>query len=827
MPLGMHKDSLINLVELAAKAEQDEHDKGAGSKQQRIQQSAGISSTEAGGSGLPRSASFGNEKQLRDGLREGENIEGEGDVTDASMFWPAAGNTGIVRVFSENSITNIDNTTVTGGVGVGDDSLNEECEGAGASTYLDPSNRARPAVWREAAASQAIASNIASRGGSTQSWQSNMSYGTDLDSYYDPYASTDQAPPKRRGGDTHNCLCLFAPWGAAQNDADDDSDMDDGDYNDDRKTQTESERREQNVNDAKINIDSGDTSTIPKPSRSTLQTQPMAIPTPRALAATHEHDYNDNDQESKRSIHSSSNADDGAAEEKKSESESDPDSTTDDVDASASASAVIQAGVAFEILKFGSTPKQNVAGVMVKASGSAPRERLLRKTLEQVHQLHATQPASPAAKQLVRPGGMSQLRVLSASASCKPPEKSLLKKHINHHNKEHAANAKGGSQSDSNNKGSRRSIFATTDSATSSTDLPESTVIQRYHSGCVRKTCRFAPTARVATIPSRDSLSLFDRSLIWWTRSDYDSFKKTGRTIARAMVEGGSHIWLQSQFTREEKKKFGTDETEDESTSQKMGEKWWCKFGHSRRGLEHIANMEEGRLRQQSVQNAMDAVMKEQRKQKIASGNGTGVGNDSGKISRICQQYTRWAKELAILAGLGDAEAVRTEFQTHNAPVTSRAKMTHSSMYTSYVTRNFNFTSEVAEKDANRSCWNPGVLDEHTSGSLLVKLNDEYDMHAMAEEGVKAAREHKIADDAAKAATVAAAAALKKRVEQRSKSGGSAEYVDSNSEEPIHDARNSVSGSLSKKAAGLGHGENDLDRFLEKRFEKVPVHQAA
>jgi hypothetical protein len=68
----------------------------------------------------------------------------------------------------------------------------------------------------------------------------------------------------------------------------------------------------------------------------------------------------------------------------------------------------------------------------------------------------------------------------------------------------------------------------------------------------------------------------------------------------------------------------------------------------------------------------------------------------------------------------------------------------------------FNFTSKVLEKDANQSCWNPGVSDEHTSGSLFLKLNDDYDMHVMAEEGVKAAREHSITDDA-KATTVAAA----------------------------------------------------------------------
>jgi hypothetical protein len=168
--------------------------------------------------------------------------------------------------------------------------------------------------------------------------------------------------------------------------------------------------------------------------------------------------------------------------------------------------------------------------------------------------------------------------------------------------------------------------------------------------------------------------------MIWWQRSDYDDFKKAGRIIAKAMLQGGSEIWLETsnawgkkQEKRGEKKanngasseyisalrKYGAFEEEKKvDENDNVGDKWWCKFGHSRRGLEHIVSIEEGRQRQRLVNASVTAVLEEQRRQRL-----TRV--DHKKISAISMQYTSWAKDLALAAGAADEEAVKSNFSSN------------------------------------------------------------------------------------------------------------------------------------------------------------------
>mmetsp|Transcript_23217 Transcript_23217/g.35143 ORF Transcript_23217/g.35143 Transcript_23217/m.35143 type:complete len:216 (+) Transcript_23217:176-823(+) len=56
----------------------------------------------------------------------------------------------------------------------------------------------------------------------------------------------------------------------------------------------------------------------------------------------------------------------------------------------------------------------------------------------------------------------------------------------------------------------------------------------------------FSPMARVQTVKSREEMSLFEKSQIWWQKNDYDDFKTTGRLIAKAAATGGSEVWLAS-----------------------------------------------------------------------------------------------------------------------------------------------------------------------------------------------------------------------------------------------------------------------------------------
>ena len=67
-------------------------------------------------------------------------------------------------------------------------------------------------------------------------------------------------------------------------------------------------------------------------------------------------------------------------------------------------------------------------------------------------------------------------------------------------------------------------------------------------------------------------------------------------------------------------KKFGGAEDNEEKSfdDDDMGSKRWCKFGHSRRGLERIVSANEGRQRQKIVKASVSAVLEEQRRQRIS-----------------------------------------------------------------------------------------------------------------------------------------------------------------------------------------------------------------
>lgn len=159
---------------------------------------------------------------------------------------------------------------------------------------------------------------------------------------------------------------------------------------------------------------------------------------------------------------------------------------------------------------------------------------------------------------------------------------------------------------------------------------------------------KFAPMAKVITVAGRQHLPFSIRKDIWWSRKDYDDFKKTGRMISKAMSEGGSEIWLGSQYQHKSNK--GADEEEN------YGEKWWCKFGHSRRGLEHIASIDEGKYRHQNVMNSIKATLDEQTRQRIY-----GI-EDPKRLGTAASKYTSFARDLALAAGTVDAEAVRSNF---------------------------------------------------------------------------------------------------------------------------------------------------------------------
>ena len=188
------------------------------------------------------------------------------------------------------------------------------------------------------------------------------------------------------------------------------------------------------------------------------------------------------------------------------------------------------------------------------------------------------------------------------------------------------------------------------------------------------KHIQFSSMARVVTIKSKNEMGDLEKSLVWWQRQDYDDFKKTGRMIAKAMCEGGSEIWLKSNNAWQNKANRSglttsstraihlTDRSaikpsEDARATGSTGDKWWHHFGHSRRGLEHIASADEGRQRQANVRIAIRVVIDEQRRQKVYR------KEDPDKLRMLSLQYTSWARDLALAAAASDADAVKIDFK--------------------------------------------------------------------------------------------------------------------------------------------------------------------
>jgi len=191
------------------------------------------------------------------------------------------------------------------------------------------------------------------------------------------------------------------------------------------------------------------------------------------------------------------------------------------------------------------------------------------------------------------------------------------------------------------------------------------------------KNVSFAPMARVVTVKSKNDMTAGEKADVWFQKSDYDDFRKTGRIITKAMLEGGSEIWLtestRSSKSRDSSSSVGASTKASSSSSSSAsvkkndkdhpadtysaaGDKWWHKFGHSRRGLEHVVSFEEGRQRQMNVRNAIHAVLEEQTRQKRYR------REDEDKLRSVSLSHTTWARDLALAAGSSDADAVQSSF---------------------------------------------------------------------------------------------------------------------------------------------------------------------
>jgi len=168
-----------------------------------------------------------------------------------------------------------------------------------------------------------------------------------------------------------------------------------------------------------------------------------------------------------------------------------------------------------------------------------------------------------------------------------------------------------------------------------------------------KKRVRFATTARLISIYPHKSLPPYLKRQIWWQRADYKNFKKTIDIITQELIQHvRDDIWfLSAQDTRFIAPSAKSEENE-------YGQKWWCQYGHSRRGLEHICSTAEGKYRQHNVAMSVACILAEQERQAIEN------KFDSKKLSMAAFRYTSFARDLARAVGRSDQEAVQVNFDT-------------------------------------------------------------------------------------------------------------------------------------------------------------------
>lgn len=90
-----------------------------------------------------------------------------------------------------------------------------------------------------------------------------------------------------------------------------------------------------------------------------------------------------------------------------------------------------------------------------------------------------------------------------------------------------------------------------------------------------------------------------------------------------------------------------------------MQGKWWHKFGHSRRGLEHFTSNSEGRQRHSNALSAIHSVLEEQQRQIMFLPKGY---FDVDRFRSVYLKQTQWARLLARAAGASDADALQANF---------------------------------------------------------------------------------------------------------------------------------------------------------------------
>jgi len=318
---------------------------------------------------------------------------------------------------------------------------------------------------------------------------------------------------------------------------------------------------------------------------------------------------------------------------------------------------------------------------------------------------------------------------------------------------------------DQSERGSSKSTSVLQDSTNRRSLFPTS---GKAYMSKEKKNIKFISLAKVCTIPSLSSMSFDTRSNVWYQKGEYDDFKKAARIITKALLTGGSEIWLSETKDK--------DKIKDQENRNTFGSKWWCKFGHSRRGLEHLCNISEGRNRQKNVMQATKAVVDEYRRQRV-------VGHfDDKRLANVSRQYTSWARDLAHSTALADQEGVKKDFHPQ---AKSRNDYVHQTLL-QHAHNNYDIP------DCTITVGDVIGVSLPQQNSTSQKSNSKHDPHML------------------DAYTHSSMVYRKHQLKQR------------NHKDLLEQQRHQSDGSLRKKAAGFGvNGQNDISMPI--RTPKIGV----
>mmetsp|Transcript_19636 Transcript_19636/g.48864 ORF Transcript_19636/g.48864 Transcript_19636/m.48864 type:complete len:408 (+) Transcript_19636:183-1406(+) len=351
----------------------------------------------------------------------------------------------------------------------------------------------------------------------------------------------------------------------------------------------------------------------------------------------------------------------------------------------------------------------------------------------------------------------------------------------------------------------------------------------------------FSPYARCLKLESQN-LTDEEKSKMWWQKSDYEDFARVGKIISKAMLEGGSEIWLRSKSSPLSPTKSGTEEggesyddspaiTKDDcmiessstvgnlplhhdfiavSSSQEfcqISNKWWHKFDHSRRGLEHITSNAEGRQRHLNGRSAIQSVIEEQQRQMMFLPKGYA---DVDKIRAAYLQQTQWARILARAAGESDADAVQTNFDESRRKPREYYLKKHFENNRDYLSTNIEIRLPVFMEDTISSKRSNKItnLDANTASQICFRNSQVVPMSSKLQKQKKKNRKSEGKEKAKASKKSANRGPSSLCEEKKSEDDDTKNREDANnSDDTSSSSSEDSSSSLAKMAAGWGVDE--------------------